>query len=395
MNLKFWQKKKEEDEKPKKKKSILREWWDAILFAVIAATLIRTFIFEPYTIPTQSMEGTLLVGDFLFVSKMHYGPRIPMTPIAFPFAHHTMPLVGGKAYSEIIKLPYMRLPAFQKIKNNDIVVFNFPADENIRPVDKRENFIKRCVAIPGDVLQVKNRNLYINEKLVPDPPHTQHSFYVGTTGKSIDKFLVANNYWERFRFPDHYLIQIEDKDTAKLKALSYVDSLIYTSEQEKIRNYTNPDRVHADVSRCYPNNPLFAQWTPSDYGPIWVPKKGEKITLNDSTVALYKLCIEKYEGNKFEKNGTNFLINGQIATEYTFNMDYYMMIGDNRDNSLDSRFWGFVPEDHIVGKGWFIFLSIMQSDPIDEEQKMQRVTTGKSFFERIRWNRMFKSIPNM
>ena len=355
--------------KSDKKKSKSREWLDAVVFAVIAATLIRTFLIEAFTIPTPSMEKTLLVGDFLFVSKINYGPRVPITPLSFPFAHHTMPITGGKSYLEWIKLGYHRLPGFQKIKNNDIVVFNYPM-EDFRPVDKKENYIKRCIAIPGDTLKIVDRQIYINSKNVPLPEQSQFRYYVKTDGSSINpKILRTLDITEggALTMDGDFLLVLTAESAKKIEKLENVKKTRHLSEEEI------GEIVGSDL---YPNDEHF-HWTLNNYGPIYIPKKGQNISLNPSNIALYRRPISMYEGNTLvEKNGKIF-INGVESNSYTFKMDYYFMMGDNRHNSADSRFWGFVPEDHIVGKAVFIWMSW---------------DTNGSFFSKIRWNRLFRFV---
>ncbi len=355
--------------KSDKKKSKSREWLDAVVFAVIAATLIRTFLIEAFTIPTPSMEKTLLVGDFLFVSKINYGPRVPITPLSFPFAHHTMPITGGKSYLEWIKLGYHRLPGFQKIKNNDIVVFNYPM-EDFRPVDKKENYIKRCIAIPGDTLKIVDRQIYINSKNVPLPEQSQFRYYVKTDGSSINpKILRTLDITEggALTMDGDFLLVLTAESAKKIEKLENVKKIRHLSEEEI------GEIVGSDL---YPNDEHF-HWTLNNYGPIYIPKKGQNISLNPSNIALYRRPISMYEGNTLvEKNGKIF-INGVESNSYTFKMDYYFMMGDNRHNSADSRFWGFVPEDHIVGKAVFIWMSW---------------DTNGSFFSKIRWNRLFRFV---
>ena len=355
--------------KSDKKKSKSREWLDAVVFAVIAATLIRTFLIEAFTIPTPSMEKTLLVGDFLFVSKINYGPRVPITPLSFPFAHHTMPITGGKSYLEWIKLRYHRLPGFQKIKNNDIVVFNYPM-EDFRPVDKKENYIKRCIAIPGDTLKIVDRQIYINSKNVPLPEQSQFRYYVKTDGSSINpKILRTLDITEggALTMDGDFLLVLTAESAKKIEKLENVKKTRHLSEEEI------GEIVGSDL---YPNDEHF-HWTLNNYGPIYIPKKGQNISLNPSNIALYRRPISMYEGNTLvEKNGKIF-INGVESNSYTFKMDYYFMMGDNRHNSADSRFWGFVPEDHIVGKAVFIWMSW---------------DTNGSFFSKIRWNRLFRFV---
>ena len=373
MNWKFWKK----DKPAKKKKGFVREWVDAIVFAVIAATIIRLFLIEAYTIPTSSMEKSLLIGDFLFVSKVSYGPRIPNTPLAFPFAHHTIPGINTKAYLEWIKLPYYRLPGFSKIENNDVVVFNYPM-ESFRPVDKRENYIKRCVAIPGDVLQVKQGDLYINGELADKPEKMQHSFDVKTNGTGFNNRILRKlDITEGGRTSNQGDFSLTMTDEAK-------------EEIAKLANVTNVERSIAKdgtyAEYIFPNSDAELEsteskkffWNVDNFGPVTIPKKGETVQLNLDNLPIYERLIDFYENNDLKIEEDRIYINGIETNEYTFKMDYYFMMGDNRHNSADSRFWGFVPEDHIVGKAVFIWLSIDKN--------------ATSFFERIRFRRMFSLI---
>lgn len=391
MNLIFWKKKKEGQPK---KKSVVREWFDAAIFAVIAATLIRTFIFEAYTIPTPSMEKTLLVNDFLFVSKISYGPRIPMTPLAVPFTHHTLPLTRySKAYSEAVQWKYRRLPGFSSVKRYDVVVFNFPEGDTValdksemsyyklvrdlgrenvwqqfhvtsRPIDKRENYIKRCMGIPGDTVALREGVVYVNGEQAPVPPASERRYNVRTTGdplnpSRLDELDIDPDPVAAFDSAI-YLYDLTREAAALLKTWPVVTG---------VRPYIDQQNVEVDV---FPHDPAHFQWTEHNFGPLYIPKKGATIKLDSSNIALYDRIIRVYEGNKLENRNGRFYINDKPADSYTFKMDYYWMMGDNRDNSLDSNFWGFVPEDHIVGKAWLIWMSY-----------------GKG---NIRWSRLFNII---
>ncbi len=358
--------------KSDKKKSMGREWADAIIFAVIAATLIRTFFIEAYTIPTSSMEKSLLVGDFLFVSKVSYGARIPNTPLSFPFAHHTLPFTDDtKSYLEWIKFPYFRLPGFGKIKNNDVVVFNYPM-EDFRPVDKQENYIKRCVAIPGDTLQVKESTLFINNKMAEKPQKMQFRYHIVTDGtgfnsKSITELGITEG--GPLDVPGEFAMLLTQENAEKIKQFANVKSVEPYIE--------NPKSI--DTLSMYPHDRNFP-WNVDNYGPIIIPKEGVTVQLNSKNIALYARVIETYEHNKLELKDSSIYINDKLAKEYTFKMDYYFMMGDNRHNSADSRFWGFVPIDHIVGKGVFVWLSLDANE--------------SNLFKKIRWNRVFSFITN-
>lgn len=373
MNWKFWKK-----EKPAKQKGFVREWVDAIVFAVIAATIIRLFLIEAYTIPTSSMEKSLLIGDFLFVSKVSYGPRIPNTPIAFPFAHHTMPGTRSmKSYSEWIKLPYFRLPGFTSIKNNDVVVFNYPM-EGFRPVDKRENYIKRCVAIPGDVLEVKERELYINNALADKPEKMQYSYDVRTDGTGFNKRVLRKyDITEGGRVSNRgdFTLTMTDQARESISELNNVQSVEPSIAEKGI--YAEYIFPNSDPELKSTKSKKFF-WNVDNFGPITIPKKGETVELTAENLPIYERIIAFYEHNDLKIEEETIYINGIESTSYTFQMDYYFMMGDNRHNSADSRFWGFVPEDHIVGKAVFIWLSI------DKD--------ATNFFEKVRWGRIFNLI---
>ncbi len=351
-----------------KRKGPLREWIDAVVFAVVAATLIRMFFIEAFTIPTPSMEKSLLVGDFLFVSKVSYGPRIPNTPLSFPFAHHTLPLTEStQSYLEWISLPYFRIPGFGNIKNNDVVVFNYPM-EGFRPVDKRENYIKRCVGIPGDKLQVINKTLHINGKKAEMPEEMQYSYHVKTDGTTLNPKVL-----EKMDVNEGGLVSNQGDYRFSLTS-DNVDKMNTFSNVKEIKPICDPENSYA--SYIFPSDSNFT-FNKDNFGPITIPQKGKSVELNVSNIALYKRLITVYEGNELEVKEGKILINGVEEDSYTFNMDYYFMMGDNRDNSADSRFWGFVPEDHIVGKAVFIWFSIDQN---------------KSWFSKIRWSRLFSTI---
>lgn len=398
MSWKFWQKSK--DDKPKEKKTRTREWVDAIIFAVVAATIIRVFFIEAYTIPTASMERSLLVGDFLFVSKVNYGARIPMTPIAFPFAHHTMPITGTKAYWDGVQWKFRRLPGLSDIKRNDVVVFNYPQGDTValeqqdvdyyqmvraegwaainsrytivsRPVDKRENYIKRCIGIAGDTITMSRGLVSVNGK--PEKLKTSGQISYEVTFKTPD---VNPAVFEDLGFnisddirgtmtPNVYTFNGTEKMMNAVKKLDFIQS---------VKEFTAvPGEREGDIFPYDKNR----NWNVDNFGPIIIPKKGWTVKLDSVTMPLYERSIRIYEGNKLEKSGNGWLINGKPADSYTFKMDYYWMMGDNRHRSADSRYWGFVPEDHIVGKALFIWMSY---------------DTNGSFFSKIRWSRLLRGI---
>ncbi|WP_276483141.1 S26 family signal peptidase [Paraflavitalea pollutisoli] len=387
----------------KHKKSAAREWIDAGVFAIVAATLIRTFVFEAYTIPTGSMEKTLLVNDFLFVSKLSYGPRIPNTPLAIPFVHHTLPVTNTKSYSELIHIPYTRWFA-TPIKRNDVVVFNFPAGDTVinleeyqsrnpyydvawqlgdrnmdagrekilsnpdqyplivRPVDKKENYIKRCVAIAGDTLQIIDGVLYIDGKKAFLPPKMQLYYEVTVKVPQLDYDLLKDEYdfdkIEEELMPiggNRYRMMLTNEAKDKMIKNGLIDSVSVLKIQD---------------DKIFPRDNIH-HWQVDDFGPLWVPKKGATLTITPDNFSMYERAIRVYEHNELDVRGGKYFINGQQTDKYTFKMDYFWMMGDNRHQSQDSRFWGFVPEDHIVGEAWLIWMS---------------------WDKGVRWNRMFSSI---
>ncbi|MBL7929831.1 MAG: signal peptidase I [Bacteroidia bacterium] len=359
MNWKFW--------RTSGRKSKTREWIDAIVFAVIAATLIRTFLIEAFTIPTPSMEKSLLVGDFLFVSKINYGARTPITPLAFPFAHQEMPIIGGKAYSEWIKLPYYRLPGFSKIKNDDIVVFNYPMEDD-RPIDKQTHYIKRCIGIPGDTLNIKNQMVFINGKAAKMPEEGMFIYEITTDGSSLNAMTLSKmgiNEGGPGFMPGQYRYFLTDEMAEKIKSFANVKS---------VTRIAQPEGLYEDF--IFPHDPKL-QWNLDNYGPVYIPKKGSTVKLDSMNIAIYRRAITKYENNELKEENGKFFINGKETDEYTFKQDYFWMMGDNRHNSADSRFWGFVPEDHIVGKAVFIWMSWDKNG---------------SFLSKIRWKRLFNLV---
>lgn len=371
INWQFWKKKK----KVKKIKSGYRSWFDAILFAVIAATILRTFLIEAYTIPTSSMEKSLLIGDFLFVSKVSYGPRVPNTPIAFPLVHHTLP--GTKntpSFSDVIQLDYHRMKGLGQIERNDCVVFNYPTDDfehPERPVDKKENYIKRCVGIPGDILEIKNTDLYVNGKPqeITEKMKNQFRYFVKTNGnsfsqKTLNKYEVYEG--KTLANKGEYELILSDENQKSFSNFTYIEKVDKIIE----KSGTNRD------GQVFPKSEDY-NWNVDNFGPLKIPAKGTSVKLNTKNIALYKRIIEVYEKNSLEIKQDSIYINGVLTDSYTFNMNYYWMMGDNRHNSLDSRYWGFVPEDHIVGKALFIWMSWNKNE---------------KGINKIRWNRLFNAI---
>lgn len=364
--------------KPVNPKSVAREWADAIVFAVVAATLIRWLIMEAYTIPTPSMENSLLVGDFLFVSKFHYGTRTPKTPLQIPLTHQKIWFTEIPSYVEWIQLPQYRLPGISEVKRGDVVVFNVPgmmennwglppSQWKKYPTDLKTNYIKRCVGLPGDVFEIKDRQVYANGTAVENHPGMQYSYVVTAkdeiNDRNLEKFDLAGDDVRLIRKTKSneavYQMFLTDAVVAEMRKLTYIVSVeLIPSEGE-----------------TFPHSGLFSKWTGDNFGKLTIPKEGWTIQVNDSTLALYGTTITDYDHNSEAaiKDG-KLLIDGKEVTSYTFKQNYYFMMGDNRHNSHDSRYWGFVPEDHIVGKGFFIWLSI------------DRDRGG------IRWNRFFNLI---
>lgn len=354
-------------------RSQAREWLDAIAFAFIAAAIIRSFFIEAYTIPTSSMERSLLVGDFLFVSKVNYGSRIPQTPLSFPFAHSKMPLLGTKSYLEWIKLPYSRFPGFETVERGDITVFNFPRELN-KPVDKRKNYIKRCIGIPGDSLEIKATEVFVNGKPAPKYKHFQYRYKVKTDGQLIPRDFINNKLnirkWWVNQSNGTYQMMINKAIAERLESLPYVQSA-----EKVIQPKAKYDH------RIYPSYRKLP-WNRDHYGPVYIPEQGDTIELTRRNYNYYKRMIEDYEHHSLKwKNGTAIL-DGEKAEEYVFEMDYYFMMGDNRHNSADSRMWGLLPENHIVGKALFIWMSWDNRGP------------AFKLWNRIRWERLFSWIHN-
>tara|TARA_B100000965_G_scaffold90506_1_gene73724 strand:+ start:33 stop:1274 length:1242 start_codon:yes stop_codon:yes gene_type:complete len=364
----FWKKK---EKKVKKKKSELRTWFEAIAFAVVAAHILRTFFIEAYTIPTSSMEKSMLIGDFLFVSKLAYGPRVPMTPVAVPLVHHTIPGTKKKSYSEIVKVPYHRMKGLGDIKRNDCVVFNWPAEKLNRPVDKKENYVKRCVGIAGDKIEIVNGQLMVNDEPQAEPEgmKKQFTYNVKTKGSGLNPKLLYKKFditeGSRGSNMNEYNLFLTDEALEGLNEFKNVKSITQ-----------NIDTTYNSPQYYFPNNNDHL-WNIDNYGPILIPKKGSSIDLTMENIDLYKDIIEIYEENTLKISENNIYINDSLTSSYKFKMNYYWMMGDNRHNSADSRMWGFLPENHVVGKALFVWMSWDKN--------------GKGL-NKIRWDRLFSSV---
>lgn len=409
------------------------EWISALLFAIIAATLVHSYFIQPYIIPTGSLEKTLLIGDFLFVSKFHYGARTPTSAVSFPMVHDTFPIIKKRSYLKKPQLPYFRFPALQKIKRNEIVVFSWPADtvrqffvrekRVDKPIDKKSNYVKRCVGIPGDTLEIIDGFVHTNgiKNVLPERAEVQYTFnayakkgvssrkllaegfedfnrtykienitessyqqlipyIVGRKGNTIENFSVIT---ESRGLPTDLIrslglrvsetleankqLTLTLKEAAVLKKISWIDSVKQRINSVKVPNES-----------FFPNKIPY-DWNEDNFGPLLIPQKGTTVDLTRKNLPLYKKIIQEYEGNELEVTPTEIKINGKIASQYTFKKDYYWMMGDNRHKSEDSRFWGFVPDDHIVGKPVFIWFSI------------KGINDGIKNWS-VRWDRVFTTV---
>ncbi len=430
-------------------------WVDAILFALVAVYFVNLYVFQNYQIPSSSLEKSLLVGDYLYVSKISYGPRVPNTPLSLPLTQHTLPGLNVKSYLDWPHWSYKRVAGFGKVERGDIVVFNFPAGDTValnnqaedfyslsyregqrlypkkinmdsltsaqqqavyqlyyssgsqfirsnpgiygkvvtRPVDRRENYVKRCVGLPGDTLQIKDTQVYINGVPFENPENLQFNYFVQTTGPYIPETLFRElgiSEDDRVLMTDEYAYEegllemgFRQRDAGGRLAPVYHLPLTKKMYDTLAGNKKLVSRIIREPEtlsgQMYPLN-LNSGWTRDNYGPVWIPAKGVTITLTEENLPIYERCIEAYEGNRLEKRADGIYINGEKCDSYTFQMDYYWMMGDNRHNSADSRYWGFVPEDHVVGKPLVIWLSL------DKDRAW--------FDGHIRWNRLFKWVPD-
>ena len=395
----FWKK----DYKEGEKRNALLDWLDAIIFAVVVVTFINTFFFQAFKIPSSSMESSLYTGDHLFVSKLAYGPKLPQTPLTIPFTHNV--IAGKESYSTLIQNDYKRLKGFGEVKTGDYVVFGFPHGDTVlvrdpasdyymyvrtygreythkhfgpvkaRPADKKDHYVKRCVAVAGDTLEIRNGQVYVNSEAQEVWPGVQNSYQVVTNGKKINPVyldkLGLNQRELQFSpsLPGYPWMPLTAEMLEKLKGYS---SVVSVTQNIDVWPADYPD----SEKTIFPFSPAF-RWTKDNYGPLWIPQKDATVQLTMENLPLYERIISSYEGNKLETLDGKIFINGEEAQSYTFKQDYYFMMGDNRHNSLDSRYWGFVPEDHIVGKPALIWLSI---------------NGNKKFPKNIRWRRFFKFV---
>ncbi|MFC5408537.1 signal peptidase I [Larkinella bovis] len=373
--------KNQESTAPKtvKKKSPFREWVDSIVFAVVAATLIRWLFMEAFTIPTPSMEKSLLVGDFLFVSKLHYGTRTPKTPLQVPLTHQKIWGTDIPSYLDWIQLPQYRLPGFSSVKQGDVVVFNYPPEEY--PTDLKTNYIKRCIGTPGDVVEVRDRQVFVNGSAFPDPVKSETEYFLKTNSVVSAKVFKRYDITDYEQSTETYNDTIAANDVSGYRIHTTPETAALLKQQDFVQGIEALNTPKGSVNPfqpVYPQSSLFP-WNVDNYGPITIPKEGVTIQLDEKNIALYGPVIQKYEDNeKVELAEKTVKIDGKAITSYTFKQDYYFMMGDNRHNSADSRYWGFVPADHIVGKAVFIWMSI---DPNPE-----------SVLNKIRWNRLFRII---
>ncbi|ADY36886.1 signal peptidase I [Phocaeicola salanitronis DSM 18170] len=421
--------------KKSKNKAVLTVmgWVDAIVFALVAVYFVNLYFFQNYVIPSSSLEKSLLVGDYLFVSKMSYGARIPQTPLHMPLTQHTLPVFNCKSYLEWIQWDYKRVGGLGTVQLNDIVVFNFPAGDSVataipaddlyrlsydagrqlsqpvdmsrltleqqrqvfayyytagrkyidenpqlygkviaRPVDRRENYVKRCVGLPGQTLEIKDRIIYLDGKPNKEPDNVQYRYIVRTKGR------IPEDLCHELGISQEDLMMYYPEESVYNLPLTAQAKAALSARKDVVLSIENmPDEP---IDGLYPVNKITG-WTLDNYGPVWIPKKGETIDLTLDNLPVYERPIHAYEGNRIEVKDGKIYINGQETTRYTFKMDYYWMMGDNRHNSADSRFWGFVPEDHIVGKPIFIWLSLDQD---------RGWLDGK-----VRWNRLFKFVDTI
>ncbi|MBN1952068.1 MAG: signal peptidase I [Bacteroidales bacterium] len=399
VNWRFWRKRQPAGKRYKPVTEII----DSLIIAILLAVFIRIFFFEVFTVPSSSMEKTLVEGDYILVSKYQYGPRMPMTPINMPFSHNTMPFSSEKkSFSTALSFPFRRLPGYSKIKHNDVVVFNFPVGDTVvagagsvnyyqlvrshgrkyvsenyrlsyRPVDKRDYYTKRVVGISGDTVRIVHGKAFINQLEEDEILGSQHNYLVKARGTHQDtlnmlKLGISLSHVQYNEFNSIYTLPLTRRMYKTLVDSSFFKAIV---------PYESTDPIPAEIHhRIFPFSPYYT-WTEDNYGPLYIPEKGITVALNMLNLPLYERIITAYEGNSLSVRNDSIYINGLLSDAYTFRMNYYFMLGDNRHNSKDSRFWGFVPEDHIIGKAVLIWLSVDQN---------------KAFLKSIRWDRMFKWI---
>lgn len=416
----------------KSKSSFIKNWADPIIFAVVAASIIRGFFFEAFTIPTSSLEKSLMVGDFLFVNKVCYGAKVPQTPMAFPFAHHTLPFTTGtQSYLEWLKLPYMRLPGYSKPKNGEIVVFNYPDGDTVtigtqqytsyyemvrrfgytnmnnpnfkvdlggmsikngkkvgRPVDKREHYVKRCVGIAGDKLEIKDGELYINDKKQAMPEHAQHFYDVKVLNSVLqidEEFLDQRDIYVTEAYPKGNIgdtsIFAFNMPADVAQQLKNTPGIMDVKKQIEPKGEYSPS--------IFPHDPKFP-WNNDNFGPITLPKEGMTVSIDTNNLCIYEKMLSTYDNgiHQITKSGAQVLYDGKPITSYTFKQDYYWMMGDNRHNSADSRSWGVVPFDHVVGRPVFVWFSMKdpKNNPISGNSIVGSLTKN-SKEGKFRWER--------
>lgn len=368
MTLEFWNRKKKETS-PKPQKSSTREWADAVMFAVVFATLIRWSTFEAFAIPSSSMEKSLLTGDFLFVSKLHYGSRTPITPVQVPLTHQTIWGTNIPSYSNIIQLPYYRLPGFSEVKHNDPVVFNHPGERD-RPIDLKTNLIKRCVGVAGDTISIREKQVYINGQVTENPNNLQFSYFIKTENYLNAKFFHKQDITDIYPTQGGYYVHTTPAKAAAMRSVGFIKEVKLL---EALPSEAEPG--------IFPQEPGTYAWNKDNFGPLYIPRAGATIAITKETLPLYKKVILTYEHNADAKIKQDKLyINGQEVAGYTFKQNYYFMMGDNRHNSEDSRYWGFVPEEYLVGKAVFVWLS---------------VDSSANFYDQIRWRRLFHTVKDL
>ncbi len=353
----------------RKRKSIFKGLFGDILFAVFVATLVGALFMKAYAIPTPSMEGTLMVGDHMFVSKFHYGSRLPETPLQIPLTHQKIWGTDIPAYLDWVKLPYFRLPGLTEVKTNDIVVFNYPAEHEEYPVDLRTYYVKRCVGLPGDTLSIIDQQIYLNGSVLHSPGVMQSSYFIETNTTIRDRIFYKHHISDVYKIAGGYVVHASSADIEDLQKLEFVQSVQRIDYQKG-----------ADTGSMYAD--MNGEWNQDNYGPLYIPKKGDQIILDETNTERYKDVILHFERNEnmVYRDGKLFQ-DGNALESYIFKQDYYFMMGDNRHNSEDSRFWGFVPEDHIVGKPLFIYWSV-DDNP------------DKNYFQNIRWERFLRGVAD-